>query len=168
MRLLVKYDILRTSFFCLEESKPVVPQTLPHFKCSSLLAVIVPRPAYAMGLEGSKESVEYSSHHSTSPLEGIDVATFEAEAQKMREISRMDQVVRSRFQQGVRYNMKVLLCGHKKTGKTLLWKRFQGMPFTESVSTARLVCSSLPLTSTLPLSNTVRTNTRDSGKHIPN
>jgi hypothetical protein len=109
-----------------------------------------------MGLEGSKESAEYSSHHGSSPLEAIDVAAFEAEAQKIREISRMDQLVRSRFQHGVRYNMKVLLCGHTRTGKTLLWKRFQGLPFIEAVSSIELTANP---TLSLTICRVVRENT---------
>ena len=89
-----------------------------------------------MGLESSKESTDHlsSTHGYTSPFDSVDVATFEEDEKRMREISRMDSIVRSRFQQGVRYNMKILLCGYKGTGKSLLWKRFQGQPYSSEVS----------------------------------
>lgn len=86
-----------------------------------------------MGSENSKDS---SSSHGSGPNDQsytTDVTSFEAEQMKMREISRMDQTIRSRLHQGVKYNMKVLICGEKKTGKTVLWQRLQGLPFSYEV-----------------------------------
>ena len=67
-----------------------------------------------MGAEGSKEITDFNSGHGGTWSDTIDVAAFEAERHKMREINRMDQVVRSRFQQGVKYNMKVLILSVKE------------------------------------------------------
>ena len=50
------------------------------------------------------------------------------------EISRMDSQVRSRVRKSVRYNMKVVIRGDKGTGKTMLWRRFQGLNFLPTVS----------------------------------
>lgn len=63
------------------------------------------------------------------------------ESDRNREINRMDQLIRSRIRSGVQYNMKVILRGERGSGKTSLWKRFQGMPFTESVSDMSSVTS---------------------------
>lgn len=86
-----------------------------------------------MGSEVSKE--DSSSHGASSHGQSYatDVAAFEAEQIKMRKIVRMDQTIRSRLHQGVKYNMKVLLCGERGTGKTMLWQRLQGQPFAAKV-----------------------------------
>jgi hypothetical protein len=92
-----------------------------------------------MGAEGSKDGgILHAGGNSVH--DAIDVATFEAERQRMREISRMDHAVRSRFNHGIRYNMKVIMRGSKGTGKSLLWRRFQGMPFSDDVSSALPTC----------------------------
>ena len=49
------------------------------------------------------------------------------------EISRMDSQVRSRVRKSVIYNMKVVIRGDKGTGKTMLWRRFQGLNFVPTV-----------------------------------
>ena len=87
-----------------------------------------------MGTETSKESSSSHGWSNHSQPYTTDVAAFEAEQIKMREISRMDQTIRSRLHQGVKYNMKVLLCGERGTGKTMLWRRLQGQPFSYEVS----------------------------------
>ena len=51
----------------------------------------------------------------------------------LREIARMDQVIRSKVRTGVQYNMKLILRGERGCGKTSLWRRFQGMGFLENV-----------------------------------
>ena len=86
-----------------------------------------------MGTETSKESSSSHGWSNHSQPYTTDVAAFEAEQIKMREISRMDQTIRSRLHQGVKYNMKVLLCGERGTGKTMLWRRLQGQPFSYEV-----------------------------------
>lgn len=53
--------------------------------------------------------------------------------ERTREISRMDNVIRQRVRSGVQHNMKVILRGERGTGKTMLWKRFQGMQYSEKV-----------------------------------
>lgn len=88
-----------------------------------------------MGSELSRE-LDTSSHHSSNQVDSIDVATYEAEMSKMREINRMDQAIRSRLQNGVKYNMKIVVCGDKGTGKTVLWKRFQGQAFEAEVGSS--------------------------------
>lgn len=85
-----------------------------------------------MGSETSRE-FDSSTHSSGNPGDAIDVAAYEAEVNKMRGINRMDRAIRSRLQQGVKYNMRVLICGDKGTGKTLLWRRFQGQAFDAEV-----------------------------------
>ncbi len=55
------------------------------------------------------------------------------ESNRTRAINRMDQVIRSRLRSGVQYNMKIILRGERGSGKTSLFKRFQGLSFTESV-----------------------------------
>lgn len=57
----------------------------------------------------------------------------EEQQSRLREIARMDQVVRRRVRSGVQYNMKIILRGERGTGKTTLWKRFQGMQYVEKV-----------------------------------
>lgn len=54
-------------------------------------------------------------------------------AEKQREILRMDQIVRNKVRSGVQYNMKVILRGERGSGKTALWKRFQGLTFEDKV-----------------------------------
>ena len=54
--------------------------------------------------------------------------------EKDLEISRMDSQVRSRVRKSVRYDMKVVIRGDKGTGKTMLWRRFQGLNFLPTVS----------------------------------
>lgn len=57
----------------------------------------------------------------------------EEQQSRLREIARMDQVVRKRVRSGVQYNMKIILRGERGTGKTTLWKRFQGMQYVDKV-----------------------------------
>jgi Cdc6-like AAA superfamily ATPase len=68
----------------------------------------------------------------SQPLKESTLESLECERQ--REINRMDQMIRSRIRSGVQYNMKVILRGERGSGKTSLWKRFQGLQFQESVS----------------------------------
>jgi len=91
-----------------------------------------------MGTETSKESSSSHGWSNHSQPYTTDVAAFEAEQIKMREISRMDQTIRSRLHQGVKYNMKVLLCGERGTGKTMLCRRLQGQPFSYEVNATSL------------------------------
>lgn len=57
----------------------------------------------------------------------------ETNEDKLREIARMDQAVRSKVRGGVQYNMKVIVRGERGSGKSTLWRRFQGMQFSEKV-----------------------------------
>ena len=45
-----------------------------------------------------------------------------------RNIKRMDQAVRRKLRGGVQFNMKVVIRGGSKTGKSSLWQRLQGKP----------------------------------------
>ena len=54
--------------------------------------------------------------------------------EKKRQIARMDDIVRNRVRGGIQYNMKIVLCGARGTGKTSLFNRFQGLSFSSSVS----------------------------------
>ncbi len=57
----------------------------------------------------------------------------ETHEDKLREIARMDQAVRSTVRGGVQYNMKVIVRGERGSGKSTLWRRFQGMQFSDKV-----------------------------------
>ena len=59
-----------------------------------------------MGADNSKaDPMDESSVHAA--LGGSDASQKE----KLREISRMDKVIRNRVRTGVQYNMKIVLCG---------------------------------------------------------
>jgi hypothetical protein len=53
-----------------------------------------------------------------------------AEQERRRNITLMDGIVRNKVRNGVQYNMKIILRGVRKTGKTSLFRRFQGFPFS--------------------------------------
>lgn len=125
-----------------------------------------------MGSETSREE-EVSSHPNGSQMDSIDVATYEAEMSKMREISRMDRAIRTRLQHGVKYNMRIVICGDKATGKTLLWKRFQGQAFETEVRTHFMILTIWPipfshvLYLTCLLDIAAHTHARDTGENWP-
>ena len=50
-----------------------------------------------------------------------------------REISRMDTQVRGRVRKNVKHNMKIVIRGDRGTGKTSLWRRFQGLSYSSTV-----------------------------------
>lgn len=77
--------------------------------------------------------------------DGSRPAEVDAEelAEKQREILRMDQVVRNKVRSGVQYNMKIILRGERGSGKTSLWKRFQGLSVEDNVSWPSLSVSLL-------------------------
>jgi hypothetical protein len=80
-----------------------------------------------MGLESSKESDIPDSED-----DGLE-SNVRRSSVRMREINRMDTSVRSKFARGVQYNMRILIRGSNRTGKSLLWKRFQRMPYSDEV-----------------------------------
>jgi len=75
-------------------------------------------------------------------------ALEDIEAAKMAEIQRMDHQVRDKLRSTLggaqQYNMKVLLRGERGTGKSLLWRRFQGQPYSVSYTpTAQIQSGSI-------------------------
>lgn len=54
-----------------------------------------------------------------------------------REVSRIEESIRMKINYGIQYNLKVIIKGERGTGKTNLWKRFQGQIFREAVSFVR-------------------------------
>ena len=62
-----------------------------------------------------------------------------------RDVRQLDHSVSAALAQGVRYNMKILIRGQRKTGKTQLLRRLQGLGFvadytaTPEISTAHLI-----------------------------
>ena len=49
----------------------------------------------------------------------------EEEAQRARNIKRMDSRMRAKLRGGVHYNMKVVVRGCRGSGKSSLWRRLQ-------------------------------------------
>ena len=89
-----------------------------------------------MGAETSKaDAMDDSSVHAALSQRSS------SEKEKLREISRQDKIVRNRVRGGVHYNMKIILCGERGSGKTALFKRFQGLSFVASV---RVVLATAP------------------------
>lgn len=78
-----------------------------------------------MGNEASAPS----PHGSGGGARGV-----EPEADKMRNIQRMDASLRKKLRGGVHYNMKVVLKGERGSGKSALLRRLQGLPFIPEVS----------------------------------
>ena len=64
---------------------------------------------------------------SAPQLDGSPVLT-----QSRKSIQRMNAAIRQRIAQGVHYNMKIVIRGARKTGKTQLWRRLQALPFVEA------------------------------------
>ena len=62
-----------------------------------------------------------------------------------RDVRQLDKRVSSALAKGVRYNMKILIRGERKTGKTQLLRLLQGMPFeaeytaTPEITTAHVI-----------------------------
>ena len=62
-----------------------------------------------------------------------------------RDVRQLDHSVSAALAQGVRYNMKILIRGQRRTGKTQLLRRLQGLGFvadytaTPEISTAHLI-----------------------------
>ncbi|KAG2382395.1 hypothetical protein C9374_005597 [Naegleria lovaniensis] len=63
---------------------------------------------------------------------GNDVPRLSAEEIKNRQIQKVDLELRRKMQKGTRYNMKVILKGERNCGKSMLFKRLQGQPFSEA------------------------------------
>jgi hypothetical protein len=51
----------------------------------------------------------------------------------MNTIRLMDEQIRQRVRHGIQYNLRMIIRGGKKSGKTMLWKRLQGFKFDEQV-----------------------------------
>jgi hypothetical protein len=74
---------------------------------------------------------EVSSSSGTSPgAEAVKVVE-----RRNRNIKRMDQAVRRKLRGGVQFNMKVVIRGAPKTGKSSLWQRLQGKPLDPEYAT---------------------------------
>ncbi|EFC41785.1 hypothetical protein NAEGRDRAFT_80574 [Naegleria gruberi] len=63
---------------------------------------------------------------------GNEVTKLSPEELKNRQIQKVDMEMSRKMQKGSRYNMKVLLKGDRNSGKTMLFRRLQGQPFSEA------------------------------------
>jgi archaellum biogenesis ATPase FlaH len=54
-------------------------------------------------------------------------------ANTMNSIRLMDEQIRQRVRHGIQYNLRMIIRGAKRSGKTMLWKRLQGFKFEEKV-----------------------------------
>eukprot|EP01035_Chromulina_nebulosa_P033325 gene33325-44607_t len=82
-----------------------------------------------MGAESSKSNI------STEKDDGSPVVKAEENSEQyshpsLSDIARMDRMIRRKLQGGVHYSMKIILSGMRGTGKSCLWRRFQGLPFS--------------------------------------
>jgi GTPase SAR1 family protein len=66
--------------------------------------------------------------------DGVGAADHVPDAQRIQE---MDRRIRRKLRGGVKYNMKVVIRGATRTGKSALLARLQGRPFPEKYSTTR-------------------------------
>ena len=84
-----------------------------------------------MGAENSKSNIN---------TEKDDISAVKTEDNckeylhpSLSEIARMDRMIRRKLQGGLHYNMKIIVSGMRGTGKSSLWRRFQGLTFTNKV-----------------------------------
>ena len=63
----------------------------------------------------------------------LETCKEECTEQKLRAIRAMDSNIRSRVRLGVQFNMKMIIRGSGRTGKTTLWNRLQGKSFVAEV-----------------------------------
>lgn len=56
-----------------------------------------------------------------------------AEAERARKIVKSSEAVRTKVRSGQQYAMKVIIRGERRSGKTCLWRRFQGQSFDSEV-----------------------------------
>ena len=60
-------------------------------------------------------------------------------------ISRIDQHVHQRLSKGVSYNLKIILRGNRKVGKSLLFRRLKGQTFIHEVCIYIHISVSVPI-----------------------
>lgn len=64
--------------------------------------------------------------------QSIELANDTHDIDKQRGIKRMDEEIRKRVRGGVQFNMKIIIRGERGSGKSTLWKRFQGIKAFEA------------------------------------
>jgi type IV secretory pathway ATPase VirB11/archaellum biosynthesis ATPase len=100
-----------------------------------------------MGSEGSREAgsaeaassddgLSVSQHRDHDQSEDISSSSYSGDylmRQRNERIRAMDEQIRSRVRHGIQYNLKFIIRGGKRSGKTTLWNRLQGFKFFSEV-----------------------------------
>ena len=84
-----------------------------------------------MGAENSKSNINTEKDDVSAVKTEEDSKEYSHPS--LTEIARMDRMIRRKLQGGLHYNMKIIVSGMRGTGKSSLWRRFQGLTFTNKV-----------------------------------
>lgn len=76
---------------------------------------------------------ELKSYHTGLLRTEVKYAGNIIDVDKNRSISRLGSVVKSRLKDGIQHNLKIVIRGCRGVGKTMLWRRLQGLNFTPQV-----------------------------------